>query len=41
VLYVLWNNLGDALIIVASIAVVVGVEIYNERRAERAIAALA
>ena len=40
-LYGLWSNLGDALIIVAIIAVVVGEEIYNERRAERAIAALA
>jgi hypothetical protein len=41
VLYGLWSNLGVALIIFAIIAVVVGVEIYNERRAECAIAALA
>jgi Ca2+-transporting ATPase len=41
VLYGLWSNLGDALIIFAITAVVVGVEIYNERRAERAIATLA
>ena len=41
VLFGLWSNLGDALIIFAIIAVVVGVEIYNERRAEPAIATLA
>lgn len=40
VLYALWGELIDTLIIFAVILLVVGVEIFNEQRAEKALAAL-
>ncbi|WP_168063480.1 HAD-IC family P-type ATPase [Candidatus Manganitrophus noduliformans] len=40
VLYALWGGLTDALTIFFVILALVGVEIFNERRAEKAIAAL-
>ncbi len=40
VLYALWGGLGDALTILAVILAIVGVEVYNERRAKAALAAL-
>jgi P-type Ca2+ transporter type 2C len=39
-LYALWGEPADALVIFGVILAVVGVEIFNERRAERAITAL-
>ncbi|MGE5192022.1 MAG: cation-translocating P-type ATPase, partial [Deltaproteobacteria bacterium] len=40
ILYAVWGGLGDALAIFAVIQVLVGVEVFNEYRADKAIAAL-
>ncbi len=40
ILYSVWGELSDALTIFAVIFTLIGLEIYNERRAEKAIAAL-
>lgn len=40
VLYALWGELTDTVVIFAVILTVIGMEIWNERRAERAVSAL-
>src|SRR6266516_4692068 len=40
ILYAVWGNLADTLTIFAVILFVIGIEVFNEYRAKRAIAAL-